>query len=99
MLFRSGKLYLSPVLANRAIQSFYNNPQDPGLDPYDTLTERERLVLHLAAEGSSNPDIARKLFISTRTAESHRANLMRKLSLHSQTDLVRYAIRKNIITA
>jgi len=47
----------------------------------------------------SNPDIGRKLFISPRTAESHRANLMRKLGLHSQTDLVRYAIRRQIISA
>jgi two-component system response regulator NreC len=95
----AGKRYLSPILAERAIQSFCNNPREPGLDPYETLTERERLVLHLAAEGSSNPDIAKKLFISPRTAESHRSNLMRKLNLSSQTDLVRYAIRKNIITA
>ena len=64
-----------------------------------TLTERERLILQLAAEGLSNPDIAKRLFISPRTAESHRANLMRKLSLRSQTDLVRYSIRKKIITA
>lgn len=95
----SGKRYLSPVLAERAIEAFYQHPGEPGLDPYETLTERERLVLQLAAEGSSNPDIAKKLFISPRTAESHRANLMRKLSLRSQTDLVRYAIRKKIISA
>ena len=70
----------------------------PGLDPYDTLTERERVVLQMAAEGMGNPEVAEKLFISPRTAESHRANLMRKLGLRSQTDLVRYAIRKKIIT-
>jgi DNA-binding NarL/FixJ family response regulator len=95
----AGKRYLSPVLEERAIEAFFQNPIQLGLDPYETLTERERLILQLAAEGSSNPDIARKLFISTRTAETHRANLMRKLSLHSQTDLVRYAIRKKIISA
>lgn len=95
----AGKRYLSPVLAERAMDAIFQNPGRPGLDPYETLTERERQILHLAAEGSSNPDIARKLFISPRTAESHRANLMRKLSLRSQTDLVRYAIRKKIITA
>lgn len=95
----AGKRYLSPVLADRAMQAFFGNPRGAGLDPYDTLTERERLVLQLAAGGSSNPDIAKKLFISPRTAESHRANLMRKLGLRSQTDLVRYAIRKEIITA
>lgn len=52
----------------------------------------------MAAEGMGNPEVAEKLFISPRTAESHRANLMRKLGLRSQTDLVRYAIRKKIIT-
>jgi DNA-binding NarL/FixJ family response regulator len=95
----SGKRYLSPALEERAIEAFFQNPIQTGLDPYETLTERERLILQLAAEGLSNPDIARKLFISPRTAETHRANLMRKLTLHSQTDLVRYAIRKKIITA
>lgn len=95
----AGKRYLSPVLAERAMDALFQNPGQPGLDAYETLTERERQILQLAAEGLSNPDLAKKLFISPRTAESHRANLMRKLSLHSQTDLVRYAIRKKIITA
>ncbi|MCW5556535.1 MAG: response regulator transcription factor [Verrucomicrobiae bacterium] len=95
----AGKRYLSTVLAERAMEAFFQNPGQPGLDRYETLTDRERLILQLAAEGSSNPEIARKLFISPRTAESHRANLMRKLGLRSQTDLVRYAIRKQIITA
>lgn len=94
-----GKRYLSPALAERAIDALFQEPGRLGLDPYDTLTERERLVLQLAAEGLGNPEVAEKLFISPRTAESHRANLMRKLSLRSQTDLVRYAIRKKIIAA
>lgn len=93
----SGKRYLSPALAERAINALFQDRGEPGLDPYETLTGRERLVLQLAAEGLSNPEVAAKLFISARTAETHRANLMRKLGLHSQTDLVRYAIRKNII--
>jgi two-component system, NarL family, response regulator NreC len=95
----TGKRYLSPALAERAIDALFQEPGRLGLDPYDTLTERERLVLQLAAEGFGNPEVAAKLFISPRTAESHRANLMRKLSLRSQTDLVRYAIRKKIIAA
>ncbi len=94
-----GKKYLSPRLADRAIDAFFQNPGESGLDPFDTLTERERLILQLAAEGLGNPEVGKKLFISPRTAESHRANLMRKLSLRSQTDLVRYAIRKKIIAA
>jgi DNA-binding NarL/FixJ family response regulator len=95
----AGKRYLSPVLAERAMDAIFQNAAQPTLDAYETLTERERLILQLAAEGLSNPDIATKLFISPRTAETHRANLMRKLSLHSQTDLVRYAIRRKIIAA
>jgi len=95
----NNRRYLCPALAERAIDMFCKNPGEAGLDAYDTLTERERLILQLAAEGLNNPDIAKRLFISPRTAESHRANLMRKLSLRSQTDLVRYAIRKKIITA
>ncbi len=95
----AGKRYLSPALADRAIDALFQERGRLGLDPYDTLTERERLVLQLAAEGFGNPEVAERLFISPRTAESHRANLMRKLSLRSQTDLVRYAIRKKIIAA
>ena len=56
-------------------------------------------MLQLAAEGYGNPEIAEKLFISPRTAETHRANLMRKLALQSQTDLVRFCIRRGIIQA
>ena len=57
------------------------------------------MVLQLAAEGENNPGIAEKLFISPRTAETHRTNLLRKLGLQTQTDLVRFAIRKGLITA
>jgi DNA-binding NarL/FixJ family response regulator len=95
----AGQRYLSPALEERAINALFQAPRDPGLDPYDTLTERERVVLQLAAEGLSNAQVAGKLYISARTAETHRANVLRKLSLHSQTDLVRYAIRKKIIAA
>jgi len=95
----AGRRYLSPVLAERAYTGYVERPGESDLDVYETLTNRERLVLQLAAEGSSNPVIAKKLFISPRTAETHRANLMRKLGLRSQTDLVRFAIRKGIITA
>lgn len=94
----AGRRYLSPVLAERALTGYVEHPGESDLDVYETLTNRERLVLQLAAEGASNPVIAKRLFISPRTAETHRANLMRKLSLRSQTDLVRFAIRKGIIT-
>lgn len=92
-----GRRYLSPQLAERAIAALEQLEPNPQLDIYDTLTQRERLVLQLAAEGSSSAEIGKRLFISQRTAETHRSNLMRKLGLHSQTDLVRFAIRKGII--
>ena len=66
-------------------------------DPLHSLTQRERMVLQLAAEGCSNAEVAEKLFISPRTAETHRTNLLRKLGLQNQTDLVRFAIRKGLI--
>jgi DNA-binding CsgD family transcriptional regulator len=68
-------------------------------DRYETLTTREREVLLLAAEGFSNPEIAHRLSISVRTAESHRANLMRKLGLRNQTELVRYPLGRGLVTA
>jgi DNA-binding CsgD family transcriptional regulator len=65
-------------------------------DRYETLTTREREVLLLAAEGLSNPEVANRLSISVRTAESHRANLMRKLGLRNQTELFRYALGQGL---
>ncbi|OPY59559.1 MAG: Oxygen regulatory protein NreC [Syntrophorhabdaceae bacterium PtaU1.Bin034] len=93
----TGHHYLGPTLSERAIEAYLEKKQDTSLDPYDTLTSREREVLHLAAEGCSNPEIAGKLFISPRTAETHRANMMRKLGVHTQTDLIKYALKKGII--
>ncbi len=95
----AGRRYLSPVLAERALTGYVEHPGASDLDVYETLTNRERLVFQLAAEGKTSAEIAASLFISPRTAETHRANLMRKLSLRSQTDLVRFAIRRGIIAA
>ena len=67
------------------------------LDLYDTLTTRERQVLLLAAEGHTNSEIARRLSIGVRTAESHRASLLRKLGLRNQTELVQYAFRRGLL--
>jgi len=94
----AGRRYLSPVLAERALTGYVEHPGTSDLDVYETLTNRERLVLQLAAEGKTSAEIATALFISPRTAETHRANLMRKLALRSQTDLVRFAIRRGLIT-
>ena len=68
-----------------------------GPDLYASLTERERQVLHLAAEGLRNREIAERLGISPRTAESHRAHLMAKLKLRREAELVRYALRRGLV--
>ena len=95
----AGRSYLSPPLTERAIAAYTARAQTATLDPYDLLTTREREVFQLAAEGLSNAEIAQRLTISPRTVEMHRGNLMRKIDLQSQTDLVRYAIRRGVISA
>ena len=92
-----GLRYLSAPLSERAIEIYLQKAQQSSLDHYDTLTTREREVLHLAAEGYSNPEIAEKLSISSRTVETHRTNLMRKLNFRNQTDLVRFALKRGIL--
>ena len=93
----AGGRYLSRPLSERALEAYVQRAEATPLDLYETLTTREREVLHLTAEGCSNTDIAARLSISPRTAETHRSNLMRKLGLQSQTELVRYALRRGII--
>jgi two-component system response regulator NreC len=90
----AGRHYLSPPLSERAIEAYMQKAESSALDPYETLTAREREVLHLVAEGHTN---AERLFISRRTVETHRANLMRKLGLRTQTDLISYALRRGIL--
>lgn len=92
----AGRRFLSGTLSEWAINALVSKPADDS-DPLQSLTQRERMVLQLAAEGHSNPEIAEKLFISPRTAETHRTNLLRKLGLQTQTDLVRFSIRKGLI--
>jgi DNA-binding NarL/FixJ family response regulator len=94
----AGQIYLSTQLSERAILSYVERARDAAGDTYDALTPREREVLHLVAEGHTSAEIAQRLTISPRTAEIHRTNLMRKLDLHSQTELVRYAIKRGIIS-
>jgi two-component system response regulator NreC len=93
----AGRRYLSAPLSERAIEVYMQKAQETTVDPYERLTNREREVLHLAAEGHSSTEIAERLSISSRTVETHRANMMRKLDLHSQTDLIRYALKRGII--
>jgi two-component system response regulator NreC len=93
----AGRRFLSSPLSERAIDAYVSKAQEVALDRYETLTAREREVLHLAAEGHTNAEIGDRLSISSRTVETHRANMMRKLALRSQTDLIRYALRRGII--
>ena len=94
----AGKRFLSVPLNDLAIKAWMERKSnDSSQDQYEGLTDREREVLQLAAEGLSNPEIGAKLFISARTAETHRAHIMRKLEFKTQTDLVRFAIRRGIV--
>jgi two-component system response regulator NreC len=93
----AGRRYLSPPLSERAIEAYVQKAREAPLDLYATLTTREREVLQLAAEGRTNADIAAALFVSPRTVETHRAHLMRKLGLHTQADLIRYALQHGIL--
>jgi DNA-binding NarL/FixJ family response regulator len=94
----AGRRYLSAPLSEWAISALATKTVESD-DPLSTISHREREVLNLAAEGFGNTEIAEKLFISPRTAETHRTNMMRKLGLQSQTDLVRFAIRRSLIQA
>ena len=94
---RTGRRYLSPPLAADVVDAYLARAGGAPLDEYETLTGREREVLHLVAQGSSSPEVAARLFISPRTVETHRANILRKLGLRSQGELIRYAVRRGII--
>jgi DNA-binding NarL/FixJ family response regulator len=93
----AGRRYLSRSLSQRAIDAYVEKASAVAADAYDTLTDREREVLHLAAEGHANAVVAARLCLSPRTVEAHRASLMRKLGLQTQTDLIRYAFRRGIL--
>ncbi len=94
-----GRRYLSPPLSDRAIDAYVLHASEAArpVDRYEILSPREREVFQLAAQGATNAEIADRLVISPRTAETHRTNLLRKLGLKSQTELVRRAIQCGII--
>ncbi len=94
-----GRRYLSPPLSERAINAYLQKSKDTTFDPYETLTTREREVLQMAALGASSSEIASRLFVSRRTVENHRASMMKKLNLHTQTQLIRFAIQRGILPA
>jgi two-component system, NarL family, response regulator NreC len=94
----AGRRYLSPPLSEHAMETYLQKARGAVLDLYETLTTREREVLQLAAEGRTNADIAAALGVSPRTVETHRAHLMHKLDLHTQADLIRYALKRGILS-
>jgi two-component system, NarL family, response regulator NreC len=94
-----GKVFFSPAIANTLLEDYMRQLQQRGLqDTYDLLTDREKEVLQLLAEGKSNKEVATLLDVSTYTIETHRTHIMQKLDLHSSADIVLYAMRKKIIS-
>ena len=91
-----GRQHISPQLSPSDLEARHRKSR-PVSDRYETLTTREREVLQLVAEGHTSNEVAHRLFISPRTVEIHRANMMRKLNLRTQTDLVRFAIVRGIL--
>ena len=93
-----GGLVLDPDVAREAMREQVG-PATSGqaADPYEALTDREKQVLKLVAEGHSNKEVAELLDISVKTAMSHREHIMQKLDLHSRTDLIRFAIQQGVI--
>lgn len=94
-----GGLVLDPEIARDAVDLGRPAAESAAEDPYDTLTEREKQVLKLVAEGASSKDVAQVLGISVKTAMTHREHLMEKLGLHNRTDLIRFAVRRGVIRA
>lgn len=93
-----GQRYVSPTLSKvPAVASYLRKTQPILADPYETLTAREREVLQLVVQWGTRRDIGAKLKISSSTVESHRANLMRKLGLHTQHNLIQYVLQRGIV--
>jgi two-component system response regulator NreC len=94
----SGKAYLSPGISEKVIEGYLEGRKTiKPTSAWDTLTQREREILKMVAEGYKNKDIADCLCISAKTVEKHRANLMRKLDLHNVVEITKYAIRTGLI--
>jgi len=93
-----GASFVDPAIAAKLVEDYVRRVRgDLASDPKELLTPREQEILKLVAEGHSNHEIAKRLFLSKKTVETHRANIMRKLELHDVTELVKYALRRGII--
>ena len=94
----SGKPFFSPAVTAVLVEDYVRRLQQRGLtDSYELLTDREKEVLQLLAEGRSNKEVATLLDLGLSTVETHRANLMQKLNLHNTAEVVLYAVRKGLI--
>lgn len=95
-----GKSYISPQVADQVMEGYLESSKTlKRKTDWETITQREREMLSLVAEGYKNRQIAKMLGISIKTVEKHRANIMRKLDLHSASELTAYAFKKNLITS
>jgi two-component system response regulator NreC len=95
----SNKSFFSPKVSRMLVEDYVRQLQDRASeDSYELLTGREREILQLVAEGKSNKDVANLLNLSVYTVETHRANIMEKLSLHNVPELILYAVRKGVIS-
>jgi len=93
-----GRTFFSPAIKETLLEDYVRDMQQRNLqDSYDLLTDREKEVLQLLAEGNSNKEVAALLQLSPYTVESHRTNMMQKLKLHNTAEIVLYAVRKRII--
>jgi DNA-binding NarL/FixJ family response regulator len=93
-----GKRYIDSAISQPAIVAHINERESDGFDPLESLSSRERQILQLTAEGHSAAAIGERLFISPRTVETHRGSIMRKLGLHTHTDLILFAIRHGLVS-
>jgi DNA-binding NarL/FixJ family response regulator len=94
-----GKSFFSPAVSRMLVEDYVRQLQDKNIeDSYDLLTQRERELLQLVAEGKSNKDVANMLNLSLYTVETHRGNIMEKLNLHTVPELILYAVRKGVIS-
>jgi two-component system, NarL family, response regulator NreC len=98
-LVSQGKSFFSPAVTKVMLDDYVRHLASKGIvDRYDSLSEREREIFQLIAEGRSNKEIADLLFVSPNTIETHRAHIMEKLGVHSAVELVLYAVRRGLIS-
>lgn len=94
----TGRRFFSPAITDLLLDDYMRRLQRTGKqDSYELLTDREREVLHLLAEGKTNKEAAAVMKVGVSTVETHRTNLMQKLNLHNTAEIVLYAVRKRII--